>query len=170
MYTYKMTSFTENLLNAGSKIMNVNGSVTPQIFSYSPSGTTTVAILGMTCLFNDEGTTSLTKFGAITVLTNGLLVESVVDSTTSQITNIKDNSDLCTRFMFNQFGNSAVLSVLSIVTPVGFGNTNNVFIGYLEFRQPLVLNGSSDSIKATVRDNLSGIDLLNISINGVVLV
>lgn len=155
-----------NFIKSGSKSMNVNGSVTPQTFTYSPG--VPAQILGITCILKDEGTCSLTNFGAIAGLTNGLLIQVVIGGVTTTMSTLKDNADLTTRFGFNQFGSSAVLSVLSIVTPVGFGNSNNVFVGYLEFPQsaPVVLD-SADSIQVVIQDNLTNIDLLQMAVKAV---
>lgn len=150
-----------NFLNSSSKDMNVNGSVTPVSFSYSPESGVS-AITGMTILFKDDGSTSFDKFGAITALTNGITINTNISSTISTITTIKDNADLCTRFHFNQFGNSAVLNLLSIVTPEGFGNSNNVFIGYMDFLDPIILF-NTDSIYVTIQDNLTNIDFIQMA-------
>lgn len=151
----------QNLLNSSSKAMNVNGSVTPVSFSYSPESGVS-AITGMTILFKDDGSTSFDKFGAIMALTNGITINTNISSAISTITTIKDNADLCTRFHFNQFGNSAVLSLLSIVTPEGFGNSNNVFIGYMDFLDPIILF-NTDSIYVTIQDNLTNIDFIQMA-------
>lgn len=146
----------QQLLNAGSKAMNVNGG-TPKTFSYSP-GSGVVGITGLSCLLKDDGATDFNKFGAITALTNGVLLQWSINGSTQTIATVKDNSDLAHVFPHNQhFGNSATLSILSIVTPEGFGNSTNVFRGILQFRQVITLSGS-DAINAIVQDNLTSID------------
>ena len=152
----------QNLLNSGAKAMNVNGSVTPQTFSYSPGNGSTVAIAGITILFKDEGTTSFDKFGAITALTNGVVMQVTLSDNTTAMTTVKDNADLCTRFHANQFGSGAILSLLSIATPEGFGNSNNVFVGFMEFPNPIVLT-NTDSISVIIQDNLSNIDFMQMA-------
>jgi len=151
----------QNFLNSGSKNMNVDGSSVSKVFTYSP-GSGSACITGLTCLLKDDGTSSFDKFGAISGLSNGILITTTISNNTRTITTIKDNADLCTRFHYNQFGNSAVLSILSVATPEGFGNTNNVFVGYLDFPSPVILK-DSDSIDITIRDNLTNIDFLQIS-------
>lgn len=142
--------------------MNVNGSITPKTFTYSPGGGISVGVTGLMVLLRDEGTTSFDKFGALTALSNGLLVQATISGISRALTTIKDNADLCTRFHFNQFGSSAILSILSIVTPEGFGASNNVFIGFMEFQQPIILL-DTDSIDVIVQDNLTNIDSLQIA-------
>lgn len=151
----------QQLLNSGSKAMNVNGG-TPKTFSYSP-GSGSVALLGLSCLLKDDGSTDFTKFGAITALTNGVLIQYSIGGTTQTLATIKDNSDVTHSFHVNQhFGNSATLSILSIVTPQGFGNSTNVFRGVLVFGTPITLTGS-DAINAIVQDNLSAVDVFTMS-------
>ena len=151
----------QNLLNAASKAMNVDGSSVAKTFTYSPGDGFSAAITGLVCLLKDDGTTNFGRFGAITTVTNGLLLQTTISSVTRTLTNILDNADFCTRFHYNQFGNGAVLSLLGVTTPVGFGNSNNVFVGFMEFQNPIILTGT-DSIDAVVRDNLTNIDLLQI--------
>lgn len=151
-----------NLLNSGSKNMNVNGASVNQVFTYSPGGSSSVVIEGITCLLRDEGTTSLSKFGAISSLTNGVLMEFNISGVTTALANIKDNADLCSSFHWSYFGNGAVLSILAVTTPVGFLDSANVFIGHINFDNPVILTGS-DSITVTIRDNISNIDLLQMS-------
>lgn len=151
----------QQLLNSGSKAMNVNGG-TPKTFGYSP-GSGSIALLGLSCTLKDDGATDLTKFGAITALTNGILLQYSIGGSTQTLTTIKDNSDLThTFYTYQHFGNSATLSILSIVTPQGFGNSTNVFRGVLLLQEPVILT-DSDAINAIVQDNLTSIDVLNMS-------
>lgn len=167
-YVYQLITTIDCLKNSGSKNMNVDGGGTPKVFSYSPGSTSVVAITQLTIILKDDGTTSFTNFGAISGLANGILIEANVVSNNTTITNIKDNADLASRYTFSQFGNSGVLSILGISTPQGFGSSNNVFVGSLKLAEPLVLDGSfSDSITATVRDNLSSIDILQMGFHSV---
>lgn len=141
--------------------MNVNGT-TPKTFSYSP-GSGSVALIGLSCLLKDDGATDFIKFGAITALTNGILLQYSLGGSTQTLSTVKDNSDLTHLFPHNQhFGNSATLSILSIVTPQGFGNSTNIFRGLLKWRTPVILTGS-DAINAIVQDNLTAVDVLTMS-------
>lgn len=165
-YTYNLISQTENFKNGSSKLLNVNGSVTPQVFEYAPDANKLVAITELTCILKDEGNTQLTNFGALGPLTNGLLVEAEINDTTITIMNLKDNADLATRFTFSQFGNGAVISVLGLGTAQGFGNSNNIFIGSMQLPEPILLRGDlGDSIKIIVRDNLQAIDVLQMGLH-----
>lgn len=152
-----------NLLNSGSKDMNVNGSIIPKTYSYSPGAGNSSQVKGLTCIVKDEGTTTFDKFGALTALSNGVLIQATVSGVTTTITTLKDNGDLATRFNQNQFGNGAVVSVLGIITAQGWGGSNNIFAGYLEFSdlRPLVLS-DSDTITITIQDNLTNIDFFQV--------
>lgn len=141
--------------------MNVDGT-SSKTFSYSP-GSGFVALTRMSCLLKHDGQTSFNKFGALNALTNGILIQTNIGGNIKDIATIKDNVDLSTRFNLNQFGNSAVLSVLSVATPQGFGSSNNVFMGTFLFpRRPRqIVLSNSDSISVVIRDNISSVELLN---------
>lgn len=157
-----MISIFQNLLNSGSKAMNINGG-TPQTFSFTANQNT--AVLGLTCVMKDEGTTPFNKFGAITALSNGLLLQSIVSGVTTTIATIKDNAEMCTRFHFNQFGSGAILSILGIGTPEGFGNSNNVFVGFMEFIHPHIMNlAANDIMQVVIQDDLRNIDILEMAL------
>lgn len=152
----------QSLLNGAAKSMSVNGSVTPQSFSYSP-GTGSVQVNAITIVIRDEGNSALSNFGAISALNNGLQIKVNISGVEATLFNIKDNADMCAFFSEKCFGSSAVLSLLGITTPVGFGASNNIFCGEIDFNRPILLT-DSDSITAYVRDNLSAIDTLNMAI------
>lgn len=140
--------------------MNVNGSVTPKVFIYTASADQN--LVSLLCLLKDEGSTAFGSFGALSSLTNGVLVQITKGGSTRTLATIKDNADLCMVFPQNQFGNGAVLSILSIVSPEGFGDTNNCFVGSLNLREPIFLS-TGDSVSVTVQDNLSSIDVFQMS-------
>lgn len=149
------------LLLSGSKALNVNGT-TPKTFAFTAS--TTVNIIGISCLLKDEGSTTFAKFGALTGLTNGVIIQWNVGGSTSNYMTLKDNADLTQAFPHHQhFGNSAVLSILSLATPEGFGNTNNIFKGEINFSNLVILN-SGDSISAIIQDDLSAVDVFQMAV------
>lgn len=161
----------DNFKNAGSKLMNINGSVTPQVFSYAPSSDEITALNELTVVLTDEGTSPLGVFGSLgAALTNGIKIEVVLNGVTTQISLIKDNADLASRFTFSQFGNGSVLSILGLGTAQGFGNSNDVFVGSLQLPEPLVLVGSTgDQVKITIQDNISAIDVFQMGFHAVKL-
>jgi hypothetical protein len=158
-----MITTVKSLLNGASKSLSVNGASTPVTFSYSPGEGNIVQVISLSILLKDEGDTSFNKFGAISALTNGLLIQYSVDGVEKTLVTLKDNADIANAFPHNQhFGNSAVLELLGIVNAQGFGKTNNVFKGELKLNTPVILK-DTDYISAVVQDNLSNIDVLQIS-------
>lgn len=157
-----IVTIMQPLLNAGSKLMNVNGT-TPKTFTYSPGGILVQEVVGLVCLLKDDGATTFAKFGAITAITNGLQIQWSIGGNAQNYALVKDNADLTQAFPDDQhFGNSATLSLLGIATPEGFGNSNNVFKGKIEFVTPILLTGS-DAINVIVQDDLSAVDVLQIA-------
>lgn len=150
--------FIENLKDSSNKSMAVDGSSVNKTYSYSP-GSGTVVIVGLICVLEDSGQSSLTKFGSITALTNGCVISVTINSITTTITTIKDNADLITRFPQNHFGSSATDTLGGAV---GFGDSYDTFVGQVEFPRAIILTGS-DSIQAVVKDNLTNISTLQIS-------
>lgn len=148
------------LLNGVSKLMNVNGSVTPRVFTYTAESDQ--LLTSLLCLLKDEGSTAFGNFGTLAALTNGVLIQIVQSGVTKTLGTAKDNADICMIFPKNQFGNGAVLSILSIVSPEGFGDTNNCFVGSLNFSKPITLL-SGDSVTVTIQDNLTNVDVFQMS-------
>ena len=149
------------LLNVSSKAMNVNGSSTNQVFSYSPgsnvNGNNNAELLSLSILLESTGTDAFNKFGKLTALANGLSVDLSVGGTSYNICLIKDNSDLVTMFPDNNFGSSAQGTLGGAV---GFGASVGVFTGKMILNDTsLVLNGT-DSITVTVKDALSSLGTL----------
>lgn len=156
-----MISTIQQITLNGSKLLNVNG-ITPKIFTYTASNSIEL-VTSLICLLKDEGATTFGNFGSLSSLSNGVLIQTTQSGTTRTIATIKDNSDLCMVFPQNQFGNGAILSILSLATPEGFGDTNNCFVGSLELNHPIQLS-NTDTITVTIQDNLSTIDVFQMSL------
>lgn len=145
------------LLNGSSPDMSVNGSGTAQVFTYTPP-TGEVRYLEEIDLFLfDSGTNDVTDFGAIGGgITNGLLIEGQTQGNAFTLSNSTDNVDLITNFSTN---------ITIPPTNSGFLDTSDPFLGSFQPRKFIVLNESQgDFIRATVRDNLSSIDVLRIAV------
>lgn len=157
------TTQYKQLLLTAAKAMNVNGSGgSTKTFIFTTTAPSRV--VAISALLKDEGNTQFSNFGAISGLTNGVLLQWTKGGVTSTLATIKDNGDMSNIFSDMQhFGNSAVLSLLSIVTPEGFGNTNNVFRGKMTLGHDNIL-ATSDSVSAIVQDNLTNIDVLEMGI------
>lgn len=149
VYTYP------NLLSAGSKAMNVNGSVTPVSFSYAPASGTTFYVEDMSYFIADNAAFTTNGFGALGALTNGLIIEFQSKGVLYTLTNTKDNGDLSTTFSDSSFGqiNAGLLSTDAYLT------------GTKKFQQRIALDGNfGDFFRARVRDNLTGLTTLNIKV------
>lgn len=142
---------SEYLLNGGNNALNVDGSGTPQLFTFEPSQPFYFSRL----LLYIEGSTnfSSTEFANIAALTNGVLLES--DDTTLE--NWQDNVDLVTTF-YDANGYSSL------------NNANRSIAGRWTFRN---LTPNNDSIvinnyfRVTIRDNLSTLSIFRMKVQGV---
>lgn len=142
-----------------SKAMNVNGSSVAKTFTYTPGEGVTVEINGLNILLEDVGSSSLGNFGALAGLTNGVLLEVSVGGVTTNLSVLKDNADIITRFRHAGFGSGAVST---LGAPIGFGDSADMVVGYMMFKRPVMLTGS-DFIKVTVRDNLTNLGTFEIA-------
>lgn len=152
--TGNVAHHTAYLTNAGAKEMRtaVGSLGSPVVFSYTvPAGQAwRLHTLNLTMI--DSGEAIPTSFGSIGGLVNGLLIEYTTGGNTYTLANLKDNLDLVTEFRasFNQTSNAALLA------------TNDVFIGFREVKPSVVLR-EGDVVRATVRDDISGLDNLRIA-------
>jgi hypothetical protein len=148
------------LLNGASSAMNVNGSVTNQTFSYTPPAGLISFIHGIQFFIFDNGTVDTNEFGQITALTNGLLVRATIDGVNRDIATIKNNIDITNFFPFETLVSN---------TGTGWLNQLDYYRGMMRFPIPLKLDQSAgDSVSIIVRDNLTGIDILNASVLGAI--
>jgi hypothetical protein len=136
--------------------MDVNGSVTPVVFTIAPPSGVVWYVFELGITIEDSGTNKYNDFGGIAGgLTNGLLIEQVVNSTSYTLTNAQTNKDLVETFSDHFFKGQST----------AFINSSNFFTGKVELRTPLTLVGdNSDEIKVTVRDNLTGLNLLRVNL------
>ena len=153
------------LLNSGSKEMDVDGT-TPKIFSYTASATAILKKLKFGII--DTGACPSNKFGAITALSNGVLIQTVIGGSTTTIATLKDNGDLWTISEETDFGSSATLSILGTITPQGFLNTTNGFSGCIKFpeshKADRILLSTDDTVQAVVQDDIEGLDFFRMTI------
>lgn len=141
------------LLNGAAFNMNVNGSVTPAVFSFSPASNETWYLSGLSIFMNDNGTTTPGKFGDLAALTNGLQIQVNSKGVAQDLANMQDNIDLSTFFFENRLATGTS----------GIFESADVFIGSMTFKPEIILSGTSDYIRARVRDNLSTVDFLRIT-------
>ncbi len=142
------------LENAGSKDMAVDGSVTTQYFTHSVAAGEVVYISGITFLIHDAGNNSLTTFGTLPALTNGVKVEMSIGGTNREVANIKDNADIILKFTgaFGTQGNG------------GFA-PDDAFWGKMDLDRSVTLTGDDgDFIRIAIQDDLSSIATLQAAI------
>lgn len=157
--TGKVVHATNYLLNGSSNSMSVNGSSTPVSFTYTVPGGQTWYVQNINLFMIDGGTMDPTDFGSIAGLTNGLLLEASVSGNLYTIGTYKNNVELATLFSSSSVGNSTTLFGTS-----GFLETSDIYLGSKVFKPEITLN-AGDYIRVTVRDNLTSIDILNMSIS-----
>lgn len=137
------------LLNGASSNMAVNGSTTPVVFSAGPASGKTWYINSIGFEFSDTGATKSADYGGINLgLTNGFLIEQVINTTNYAVANLKSNREIVIVFHSGAFagGNS------------GFITDANFYSGLLDITPHLTLVGTAgDKIQATVRDDLTGL-------------
>lgn len=154
---------TVALKNGSSSNLAVNGSVTPQVFSYSPPSDNDVRVQQV-CLVAE--TTNALSFGnkfidtTIGTLANGLLFEVKINDVSATWQNCKRTRDVLELI---------ALGGLDIIT-----GSPNMFHGHFwvpdEFT--LVKQGAfaeNDYIKVTVRDDLRAITYMEVFLLGVKL-
>ena len=149
--------YLKYLTNAGSKEQNVNGSVTAIDFTTDiiPDGKILLATR-LLLYMEDSSAFASDLFGGIAALTNGW--ELVLNGTV--IANIKDNHTMAT-LMFDLTGDAI------------FGKVNQTMVGRFTFSKFTdgamgITVRSGETFTARVNDDLTGLDYLNIMVQGVI--
>ena len=140
------------LKNAGSSAMNVDGSSTSVAFTAGPTTTNEIWYLTRIAVaLDDSGNSGRADFGAISGgITNGLLTQMILNSTTYSVSLIKNNGELIQGFENTFRGQST-----------SFINDANFVSAITKLSIPVILKEStSDQVKITVQDNLTGLGFL----------
>ena len=139
-----------------SPLINVNGSVTPIPFTWTPPAGTVFKLDEVDIVFTGPGNiNNVSNFMNMSTLTNGLMFETHIDGVVNEVVNLKTNFDL-----INQLNTTFELKLLG---------TTNVLVGNIKLKRPLVFDGdNSDLMCAVVRDDFSGLDYSAISVVGVI--
>lgn len=146
---------SQALVNGASRLMNVNGSVTPQNFLYTVPAGTVYYLESISIIISDTGTPTAAKFGDLAALTNGVRLQIKSSGTTYDVYNFKTNGEL-TMFFNNVF----------IPPTAGWLNDTDLLVGTVKFEKPIKLNGAnSDFVQFTIRDNLTGLNTFISNIN-----
>ncbi len=130
--------------------MNVNGSITPVSFRYTPDPGSIEILQYVTLLVIDPGTFGATQFGSLAGLTNGIILNVNTDGVGPlENTTIKNNTDFLQCFT----GSVGTPGVGSMDGP--FDTADWLAGTYSYEANPLVLDGDKgDFIEIIVRDNL----------------
>lgn len=154
----KVAHLVKKLTNGSSSDMAVNGSTTNVTFDAGPGAGIIWYIFEIGFSIDDSGNNTLGSFGAIaTGLTNGLTINQVINSTTYEFTVIKNNLDIVETFTDHYIRGVAN----------SFLNSTNFFSGKVELREPVTLVGDDgDTIDTIVKDNLTGVNVLEMTIEG----
>ena len=152
------------LKNGSSSNMAVNGSSPPVVFSLGANANADFEIQAMCLIAEFTGSVAIgNKFlaDAIGTLANGLLVEAKVADDTYSFGNLKRTRDLI-EISQPQGGFNVIAGTTSLI---------QIFF-YVPPRMTLARQGAyatDDYIKATVRDNLTGISYMEMFAQGVKL-
>jgi len=135
--------------SGGSNVMSINGSVTPVEFFAGPGAGKVWYVDSIGFEFSDSGASKAADWAAINLgLTNGFLIESTINSVDRTIVNLKTNRGVVTSFHSGAFSGGAS----------GFITDSNFYSGILNLDPNMTLIGDDgDMIKATVRDDLTGL-------------
>jgi hypothetical protein len=131
-------------LSSGSSNLIVDGSGTPALFDYGADPTKDISLTELRIVASCQDITfDGASFGGLAALTNGLLVQLINANGTQTVFNIKTNED----FLF-------------FPSPVGMllNNTGpkDVFAAGFFIGGSILRAGTTDKVRITVRDNLTG--------------
>lgn len=136
-----------DLLNGSNNNMAINGSSTPVIFKYAPAPGEVLHVSELQIYLSDNGTIVEGGFGSGIALTNGMLIDSEVNSTITTFYNVQNNTDLSLTFRISPERSQFL--------------TDKNFIGFRVFDPAIILTGdNNDEFRVTIRDNLSGLNLI----------
>lgn len=137
--------------NGGSTDMGVDGSLSPQDFTFGPPAGQTWYVENLQVLVIDSGTTGPNDFGAINDgVNNGFQILQEIDSVEYELGNFQNNASLSLCFAQSSFASS---------TQNGWYDSRNFYQGVKDFNNMITLSGDDgDQLIARVRDNLTGLD------------
>lgn len=134
----------------GNRHLNVDGSLTTQIFQIGPIGTTIeVDITRITGYIQDDSAMDDALFGALPALTNGVVLR-VNNTTIDNVWNVKSNGEIALLCFDSMYTNRA---------PAGsFGfRFRNTYGGQNKHGVTLRLE-ASDTLEILIQDNLTGLE------------
>lgn len=141
--------FHSLIKSGGSRVMTVDGGSTPVDFTFAPSEGEVWQVERLLFGMDDVGLLDFSLFGGLPALANGILITVKTDGIVYTIATIKDNADVAMIF-------PGLVSAASGVLDAADG-----IYGALPFQQPIQLSHArGDYIRMSIRDRLSGINLL----------
>lgn len=137
----------EFLKNVSAYSMLVDGSTTPVVFSFGPDAGTVLTLQSLLVVFtSDDFSFDGASFGPNTLLTNGILVETYIDTVATEIFNIKQNEDfLRVPGRIPLVNNTGPKDVLGVSFDFG---------GLIRLTQ-----ADGDLLRVTIRDDLTSVKL-----------
>lgn len=155
----KIIYVPEILMNGSNASMNVDGSSVNVEFEWAVPASETWYVDQMKLIIIDAGSTDKDDFGAIAGgITNGLLIEVKANGSVYTYANVKTNIEIAHHFDGDLVSQGE--------DGTGFLDEDDLYLGIRTFNPPFTLTGSTgDFVKATVRDNLTALDELCISID-----
>lgn len=145
-----------NLLDeSGEKNMNVNGSGTPIMFSFTPEPEEVWYVEKICVCLLDVGTLDPQEFGATATITNGVDLVMSTGGETHVITNMKDNVDLVLSFPGDGVSNDGTAM---------FGDDG--YLGCVSFKSPLVIDGALSSfVTCQINDDLRSLTVFEMRLH-----
>ena len=140
--------FASALFNGSNDSMDVNGSGTAQVFEYENTSGVNEYITHINLTITDGGSMDSSDFGAVGSLSNGLLIEFEISSTDYEYSNPTNNRQLIAAFTPSGHPGGKAEDWL---------DEDGQFNGDAILDPPVCL-ADGDKVKATVRDNLTGLN------------
>ena len=136
---------------------NVNGSSTQQEFLEGPSGTDVWYVTQISLLMIDPGGFNADNFGSIGALSNGFEFDLRIGGTDYRIGEVFSNKEIVNEFTDERFTSQSDQDDALF-------SEDDWFAGVIKFPHPVKLQGPNDKILTTVRDNLTSIDHIRVTI------
>ncbi len=151
--------------DSGVKNLGINGSVTPVDYSIGPTAGEIWIVSYATLLLIDPGTMTDSVFGSLaSPLTNGLQILSTIDTVERQSTNLFDNRDVIQCF------NGGIAGQSSPAGNTGFLETEDYSTGRMCLDDMILIGDQGDKLITRVRDDLSTIQFLGLSVHAYQLI
>jgi hypothetical protein len=149
-------SFNLQLDGTGTEDMNVNGATTPQSFRFTPVTGEVYYVESISIIIEDNANASLTEFGALAALTNGIDFNVKSKGSAPELmVNLKTNAGILTKFSQDPFVERRSSGLTSVTT----------IKGTIDLKNRIVLDGDQgDYIEAVVRDNITGLTTAKVSV------